>query len=70
MIIVWNSYRGCTYGFATLEDYKKFALENEEPYTRTCWSDAVYDVGNSGCTDDVEALNLHDFNMICSEEKQ
>lgn len=69
MIVVWNSYKGNTYGFLTLEDYKKFALENQEPYIRDCWSDYVYDVGDGGCADDKEPLDMHDFNMLCSEEK-
>jgi hypothetical protein len=67
MIIVWNSYKGATYGFPTLEDYKEFAKENQEYYIRDCWNDYVYDVGDEGgCTDDCEPLDMLKFNLECS----
>lgn len=64
MIVVWNCDRGETFGFLTLDDYKKFAIENEGK-GRTCWEDSVYDVGNGGGTHEFDPLDMIKFNNEC-----
>lgn len=66
MIVVWNCERGRTYGFATLDDYKKFAAHRDDA-KNMCWFDEVHDVGADGeCTED-NKIDLFDFNIAIAD---
>jgi len=61
MIIVWNNCHGQTYGFLSLDAYKKFAVETEGR-GRTSWDDEVHDIGDGGEATEENRINMYDFN--------
>lgn len=67
VIVVWNQKHGDTRVFASLQDYKDFAIDNtmNDPYY-SAWSDEIYEPEFGKNIFDCEQLDLWEFKNILS----